>query len=370
MPFGFNKNKEIALLRSEIETLRLRNQSLEQALEDKASETLQQNNKESLDTETYLHHEALNKLSLQSSSLVNQIREELADSSNKLIDHRDNFQSSQPLFDQIMAKLSTTIQTTSEISQDTQQASNSVNQLKTVTAGINEFVNIIKGISDQTNLLALNAAIEAARAGEQGRGFAVVADEVRTLAQRSAIASNEISNLIEQVNKQMGDVTIGIQQVGDKSTDINTSTVSIENTANQIVGLSQQMYQVITSSTADAFIQTVKMDHVVWKLEVYQVMLGMSDKSIDDFADHTMCRLGKWYYQGEGAAKYSTATSFKNIEKPHAQVHSNGLDALQSHCDGDFEQVRKSLTLMEKASVEVINLLTTLSNEIEKSVIS
>jgi methyl-accepting chemotaxis protein len=99
-----------------------------------------------------------------------------------MVEHRDTFQSSQQLFDQIMDMLATNIISTSEISNETQLASTSVDQLKTVTSGINDFVNIIKGISDQTNLLALNAAIEAARAGEQGRGFAIVADEVRTLA--------------------------------------------------------------------------------------------------------------------------------------------------------------------------------------------
>jgi predicted nucleic acid-binding Zn-ribbon protein len=369
MIFGSKSKNEISALNREIEELKKRNQQLEDEVAQSEVATNEIANDMSETTERYSHQEDLNKLWLQSSELVNQIGEELANSSNHLKSHRDDFQSSQQLFDQIMDMLEATIKSTSEISTETQQASESADQLKTVTTGINEFVNIIKGISDQTNLLALNAAIEAARAGEQGRGFAVVADEVRTLAQRSAEASNEISNLIEQVNQQMADVIDGIQHVGEKSVEINTSTSSIEGTANSIVSLSKNMYAVITNSTADSFIQTVKMDHVVWKLDVYQVMLGTSDKSVNDFDDHTMCRLGKWYYQGEGAEKYASINAFKQIEKSHTAVHDNGLAALKAHATGNSDQAIKSLTLMESASFQVVDSLTLLSSQIAKDTV-
>lgn len=366
--FYSNKFKlENDLLKKRIKELEQQNASLESELL-----SLSDTNKElgceiNVSIERLDNQSDLNKLWLQSSQLINQIREELALSSTELIGHRDSFQSSQQLFEKIMHMLESTLVSTHQISNDTQQASSSADQLKTVTAGINDFVNIIQSISEQTNLLALNAAIEAARAGEQGRGFAVVADEVRTLAQRSSEASNEISTLIDEVNQQMIDVIGHIHQVGEKSSEINTSTSSIETTANHIVNLSQHMYGVITNSTADAFIQTVKMDHVVWKLDVYQVMLGMSDKPIEDFSDHTMCRLGKWYYQGEGAQKYATQSAFRQIEQPHAQVHINGLAALQANAQGDTEQAVRSLSLMEDASFQVIDLLTSLSNQISEN---
>lgn len=367
MIFNYKNKNEIEELKAEITDLKQQNLLLKEELK----EANQSNENLSTDmSEAAIRYNSqleLNKLWLQSSVLVNQIRESLANSSSELIEHRDSFESSQQLFDQIMDMLGSTIKSTSEISSDTETASTSVDHLQTVTSGINDFVNIIKGISDQTNLLALNAAIEAARAGEQGRGFAVVADEVRTLAQRSAEASNEISTLIEQVNSQMADVVEGIKGVGEKSALIKTSTSSIEGTANRIVGLSKHMYSVISNSTADSFIQTVKMDHVVWKLDVYQVMLGMSDKVPEDFADHTMCRLGKWYYQGEGKTKYSGFDTFKKIEAPHADVHTYGLAALLAHAEGNKKEAVKKLALMEDASFKVVDLLSSLSSQINSN---
>jgi methyl-accepting chemotaxis protein len=365
--FGLPSKEEFAALKAENQQLKQQISTLENQVTNAIDESKQLAQDMANNTERYRHQEDINGLLLNSSDLVNNIREELAASSSVLIKHRDDFHSSQELFTKILGMLASTTIATSKISTDSHEASTSVDNLKSATAGINDFVNIIKGISDQTNLLALNAAIEAARAGEQGRGFAVVADEVRTLAQRSAEASNEISNLIEQVNQQMEQVIGGIHQVGEKSNEINDSTSTIENTAESIVSVSQQMYSVISNSTADAFIQTVKMDHVVWKLEVYQVMLGMSDKTADDFADHHNCRLGKWYFTGEGSEKYANHTAFKQLDAPHAQVHSFGLSSLKAMQAGNMAQAVQDLSAMEDASVEVVNTLTALSQEITLS---
>ena len=112
-----------------------------------------------------------------------------------------------------------------ELIVEIESAANVVQQVETDTANISAVLDVIKGIAEQTNLLALNAAIEAARAGEQGRGFAVVADEVRTLASRTQKSTEEIQNMIERL--QSG-VKNAVGAMGGAQQRATTGSVCVE----------------------------------------------------------------------------------------------------------------------------------------------
>lgn len=107
---------------------------------------------------------------------------------------------------------------TQQLAAELARSAQSVSQLQLETERIDEVVIVISSIAEQTNLLALNAAIEAARAGEQGRGFAVVADEVRSLASRTQQATGEIQKMIQQVQTRVAE-TVSVMQASQTLSD-------------------------------------------------------------------------------------------------------------------------------------------------------
>jgi len=134
------------------------------------------------------------------------------------------------------------------IADTVQNAATQISELDRHSDQISSIVNVIKEIADQTNLLALNAAIEAARAGEQGRGFAVVADEVRLLAQRTAGSTEEITGMIQKIQQStrsaVSNMDVGVQQVGkgvELASQAGNAIVSIREGSGRVVKVVDQI---------------------------------------------------------------------------------------------------------------------------------
>ena len=155
-----------------------------------------------------------------------------------------------------------TIQGMQKIAEVVRQSADSISKLAKSADQIGEITKVIDDIADQTNLLALNAAIEAARAGEQGRGFAVVADEVRKLAERSGKATGEITDMVKGIQAETIDAVksmeSGIQQV-----DIGRQLADkAGNSLSEIVTVSQRVMDMIGQVAAAAEEQSAAAEEI------------------------------------------------------------------------------------------------------------
>ncbi|WP_137168980.1 PAS domain-containing methyl-accepting chemotaxis protein [Marinomonas sp. FW-1] len=163
--------------------------------------------------------------------ITEQMKRELAISETSLVAYDISKKSDQ---DAVNGKkvIESTIQTMNELSMQMSEASTGIFELNTQSMKVAKLVESIRGIADQTNLLALNAAIEAARAGEQGRGFAVVADEVRQLASRTSSATEEIISVVGD-NKKLTEQAVSLieesMEKAQKALDLSTEAGHVMN---------------------------------------------------------------------------------------------------------------------------------------------
>ncbi|MGF1702663.1 methyl-accepting chemotaxis protein [Photobacterium makurazakiensis] len=133
-----------------------------------------------------------------------------------------------------------------------EDAASIIKELENNAQGINAILSTIQGIAEQTNLLALNAAIEAARAGEQGRGFAVVADEVRVLSQRTQSSTEEIRSMIETLQRNTHSAVETMQQSQDLATgsveEASNATIALEQITTSIEHISDMATQISSAA--------------------------------------------------------------------------------------------------------------------------
>ncbi len=240
----------------------------------------------------------------------------------------------------------------------------SINSLKGNATDITAMVALILDISDQTNLLALNAAIEAARAGEHGRGFAVVADEVRKLAERSQKAAAEIKVTTTSIFQQIEEIADSSVIIGDDIQQAHSDLVEIEY---MLSVLSEETTNVSLLSKfigIQSFVSIVTLDHIKYKNTSYSSVLNGALESESIRSTHETCRLGKWYLS-EGKKLFATLPQFIELEKYHAIVHNivhENIKCIEKNtCAKEFLKITSNFEKVEEASDRVFDLLNQLA---------